>query len=403
MNAKEIILNKLLDKYEKSKSYTETVNRKIAVKMSNIKEYKVEDYEQRELWNSVLLDLQQKELIGFKWEKFEVNNIIEEVWLIKENIPQAYEELGRLNPKESYKIILGRIQNCKFSQEWLKNFQYDMIQYMKEKQKENTLLPLEKSSEIIKALKEIDEMLTENKNPVILKRVFSIKCYNNSKYFERNIEKNVTRILKKYLHLEMLKEDEILSEVGIVKYPEIIEFSGDIKCIIHGKEIEYSSITDGSYINGNAIANMEKVELSCNIKQIIFIENKANYINYIQNKKESELVIYHGGFYSPIKGEFFRKIYNSSKNIKYFHWSDIDIGGFEIFARLRDNIIPELKPIKMDINTLVEYKDRAILFDTSYHDELAKLKVNKKFEIFWDVIDYMLENNVKLEQEAIIE
>ncbi len=403
MNTKEIILNKLLDKYEKSKSYTETVNRKIAVKMSNIKEYKVEDYEQRELWNSVLLDLQQKELIGFKWEKFEVNNIIEEVWLIKENIPQVYEELGRLNPKKGYKIILGRIQNCKFSQEWLKNFQNDMIQYMTEKQKENALLPLEKSSEIIKALKEIDKMLIKSKNPMILKRVFSIKCYNDSKYFERNIEKNVTRILKKYLCLERLKEDEILSEVGIVKYPEIIEFCGDIKCIIKGREVKYSSITDGSYINGIAIENIDRVEIGCNINKIIFIENKANYINYIQSKKDNELVIYHGGFYSPIKGEFFRKIYNSSKNIECFHWSDIDIGGFEIFTRLRDNIIPELKPIKMDIDTLLEYKNRAILFDTGYHDELTKLKADKKFEIFWDVIDYMLENNVKLEQEAIIE
>lgn len=48
-----------------------------------------------------------------------------------------------------------------------------------------------------------------------------------------------------------------------------------------------------------------------NAKKLIFIENKANYIDYIQNNmKEEEFVIYHGGMYSQIKGEFFRKLYS---------------------------------------------------------------------------------------------
>ncbi len=63
-----------------------------------------------------------------------------------------------------------------------------------------------------------------------------------------------------------------------------------------------------------------------NAKKIIFIENKANYINYIQNtKKSDEFVVYHGGMYSPIKGEFFKKLYEVAKNIEFYHWSDIDI------------------------------------------------------------------------------
>lgn len=405
MNIKEIILNKLLDKYEKSKSYTETTNRRIIVKMSEIKEYDIENYEQRELCHSILAELKKRKLIDLSWEKFQENHILEEVWLIKENVPEVYKELHRINPKENYKIILKQIESKKFSQKWIQKFIEDMKKHMEEKQKESTFLPLEKSEEILKALCEIDMMLTKGNNIMTLKRVFSIKCYKNSKYFEKNIEKNIVRIIKKYMHLEELKDDEILAEIGIVRYPEIIEFCGDIECIIKGKNIEYSSITQGSYINGDTISSIENLKVNPNITQIIFIENKANYIDYIRNKRDKELVIYHGGFYSPIKGEFFKKLYNSTKNmnIKYFHWSDIDIGGFELFVRLRDNIIPELKPMMMDKQTLSKYIDYASSFDEEYRNKLIKLKQNEQYRIFWDTIEFMLEKIVKLEQEGIIE
>lgn len=405
MKIKEIILNVLLDKYEKSKSYTENTSRRIIVKMSQISEYKIEEYEQKELWNSVLIDLKKKKFIGFSWEKFEENNIVKEVWLIKENISEIYSVLNRKNPKEDYQIIMKQLEKCIFHEQWLIEFQKDMVKSMIEKQKANILLPLEVSNEIIQALKEIDAMQNKSKNSIILKRVFSMKCYHDSKYFEKNIEKKLVRIVRKYMHLEELNDNEVLAEIGIVKYPEIIEFCGDITCIIKGKKIPYASITKGSYINGNTVNDIETILLTETITKVIFIENKANYIAYIQNKKTNELVIYHGGFYSPVKGEFFKKVYKSLKNdmIEFYHWSDIDIGGFEIFVRLRDNIVPELKPLKMDVQTLLVYKSKTTTLEEEYYHKLAKLKEKREFEIFWPIIDVMLENNIKLEQEAIIE
>ena len=63
------------------------------------------------------------------------------------------------------------------------------------------------------------------------------------------------------------------------------------------------------------------------------IENKANYISYINGMTaEDELVIYHGGCYSPIKGRWLRLIAEEAEKskIQVFHWSDIDLGGFRI-------------------------------------------------------------------------
>ena len=159
-----------------------------------------------------------------------------------------------------------------------------------------------------------------------------------------------------------------------------------------------------------------------NANKILFIENKANYIDYIQNKiKDNEFVIYHGGMYGPIKGLFFKKIYDASnevlnelsnddsnkasnrlsKNIEFYHWSDIDIGGFKIFARLK-RIIPSLKPYKMDVESFYSKKAYWKNMSEDYRKKLLEIKKQLDYNCFDDLIDEMLKTNSKLEQEAFI-
>lgn len=407
MNYKEIILNKLLDKFEKSKSYLQDTNRRIMLKVESIKQYNIQNYEEKMLFHEVVKDLKNKGIIDFKWVKFEEENIMEEIWLIKEKVDKAYEEVKRKNPKQSYTEILKLLNSVDFRQEWIQRFCDDMKEYMQKFQKENTLLPKEKARDIIKALQEIDKMQSLDKTATVLKRIFSIRCYNNSKYFEREIEKNLVRIVKKYytnedLNITELNDDELLAQIGIVRYPEILEFCGNMKCVLNGEELTFSDATLGSYINSYTVLNIDKVQL-IDVKKVIFIENKTNYINYIENKKNDEFVIYHGGVYSPIKGEFFSKIYKAVKGkAQFYHWSDIDIGGFNIFTRLKNNIIEELIPFKMDVSTLIKYKDSWQNFNEDYKNRLQKLRSLDRYECFFDVIDFMLKNNVRLEQESII-
>lgn len=411
MQPKEIILNKLLEKYEKSKSYLKDTNRRILIKIEDIKEYNIENYNIKTIWHDTVGELKKENLIDFSWVKFNENNLLDKIWLNKDNINKAYEKAGRINPKQAYIVVQEQLKNIEFKQEWLNIFSSDVLTYMQNRQKENNLLPMKESEKILKALKEIDNMQEQQKIPQVLKRVFSSKCFNDSKYFERNIEKYIIRILKKYYLskealISSINDDEILAQIGIIKYPEVIEFCGNINCKILGKKVNYCNETLGSYINSNAISKIENIEL-LGVEKIIWIENKANYIDYISNKEENELVIYHGGFYSPIKGEFFKKVYsaisyiNNQKKIEYYHWSDIDIGGFMIFTRLK-KIIKELQPIKMDKNTFLENKQNWNYFDENYKVQLKNLRTDDNYKIFFDVIDEMIRFNAKLEQEAII-
>ncbi len=139
-----------------------------------------------------------------------------------------------------------------------------------------------------------------------------------------------------------------------------------------------------------------------NASKIIFIENKANYIDYIQNKKSNdEFVVYHGGMYGPIKGQFFKYLYESAKSKKFFHWSDIDIGGFRIFVRLK-KIIPSIQPYKMDTESFYSKQSYWKEMNEEYKGKLLEMRRQNKYSCFYDIIDEMLKNNSKLEQEAFI-
>ena len=71
MNYKEVILNALLDKYEKSKSYLNDVNRRIIIKAENIKQYHVENYDDKIVFHNIVKELKKKKLVDFSWIKYE--------------------------------------------------------------------------------------------------------------------------------------------------------------------------------------------------------------------------------------------------------------------------------------------------------------------------------------------
>ena len=57
----------------------------------------------------------------------------------------------------------------------------------------------------------------------------------------------------------------------------------------------------------------------------------------------------------------------------------------------------------MNIEFLKMYKDKALDFVLKYQQRLEQLKQNPLLEEQHELIDYMLENKIRLEQEAFIE
>lgn len=414
MDYKKILLHRLLDKYERSKAYLdENVTRRIMLKLnsSEYPEYNIENSKTREIINSVVDELSKKEIVQYQWLKYEHGNIIEKVWLRLDKISEAYKESGRIPKSEKAATILDMVQKYKLkvTSPWIKEFLENAEAGIETKKSVSPYFP--EDYEITKAILIALEALDQKEDEECLERVFSLRCYGDSKYFERNTKKKIIEVIKKYFLDEekdfgMLGDEEILALVGIVKAPELMEFSGGMVGKLAGQPVDFSVFPHGIAINSHTVAELEITELEASTKRILFIENKANYIDYIFKKaKKNELVVYHGGFYSPPKGRFFKMIYEAGlrNEVEFIHWGDIDLGGFRMFHRLRTNIIPELYPYLMDREALISKRDYWITMDDiKYKAELEKLLGNEDYSLFHDVIKLMLDQNCRLEQEAFL-
>jgi hypothetical protein len=105
-----------------------------------------------------------------------------------------------------------------------------------------------------------------------------------------------------------------------------------------------------------------------------------------------------------VKGLFFEKLFSvcNESSVRFYHWGDIDLGGFKIFARLKKNIIPDLIPYNMGIVDLKNNRNFLIDIDDKYANKILLLLKQPELKECYDTIKYIALNKVKLEQEAFI-
>ncbi len=141
---------------------------------------------------------------------------------------------------------------------------------------------------------------------------------------------------------------------------------------------------------------------------MITFENKTNYLDFIRKTARPDtLGIYLAGFHSPVKRLFLQKVTaflreNAPSGVAYFHWGDIDLGGFRIFVHLKTEVLPELRPYRMDAETLRRYRDYADPLEPAYARELGRLLERPEYSDFHETIREMLKIGLRLEQEAIL-
>lgn len=72
-----------------------------------------------------------------------------------------------------------------------------------------------------------------------------------------------------------------------------------------------------------------------------------------------------------------------------------------IFNNLLEKTGIPFVPFKMGVKELIENKNKLKNLTSTDKKRLNKMLTDSKFSVFSDVISYMLENNVKLEQEIL--
>ncbi len=388
------LLNKLLDKYEKSKlskcgtvvkrTITLTTRDDVLNSYNGFDSYKYSDE------NDAIIKKLEK--LGFITAVFD-NDSFKSLSLNLAQIEDLYSYIGRDKPTDELDKINNILEKYHFD-----NFMDSFIEYVKDYIKEKYEYPKSYFSDA----NQLDLLLSIFSSLFLLteetkKRDFSVRYFNDSKIFE-SVQGKIIKIIKDFDGNEYSSDDAVLAEYNIIKNSSYALIKNNLIVKINDSIINLNDLKFELSLSDDMIKRL--VILDSNVTKIITVENLTTF--YSLNDKDAVL-IYLAGFHNHTKQSLLLKIYKQYPNAKYYHFSDIDCGGFLIFNNLVEKTKIPFIPYRMNKTELIKHKENTKKLTDNDKKRLLKMLENAKFEIFKDTITYMLENNVKLEQEIFDE
>lgn len=404
MTEKEL-LTIFLDKFERSKAFRENVpveyQKRLLLTLfkggrSHLIEYNIENPDMKESFEQAVFSLAEKGVVKYRWIDHHCY-LLKEIWIEPKDIEQAYRLLGRVRPETKISQAIRLIDQTILSvrEDWVINYLEELKEDLLEHRLLKKVLPLPESD--FPAFLHMLRVLGSKTEDEVLENIFSVRCFNDSKVFRRQMKRPLVRALKRGFGFdEEMRESEWLELVGIRTYPELFELMGEANL----GELDLMSLRREIAFSPEDLKQFSLHEKPVNI---LSVENKANFKSLcLKGPHEGELLVYHAGQYSPARKRLFLKLKSQMKEgSTWKHWGDIDYGGFCMLRRLRREISTDIKPYRMDVNTLEKYETKLIPNDP-YLKKLTSLLDDPDLEDCRETIEYMIDHGVILEQESIL-
>lgn len=397
MKYEERLLKYLVENYRKSKkdSGDNKINRRTQVKPEKLyKKYNANDgdFEEISELNRTVEHLQKLGFVNSESETFGTQ--IQCIYLVDERIQDVEQYLA-----DRYGYITKDIQIEKLQNLVDKYYGVSAICKME-------CTKLQECIDLRKIPKNIDEMsdilkaiaFIENNQEYLYIREVSMKVYGDSKYFEETTLEPVCKILRIHSN-RSLKDDEMLDEIlldyHIAKEPQKLCVKGKAIIYISGMEIDISGFSEGIEFSAADLVDIQSIKLS--VPEFMTIENRTSYHRY---HKDDVVTFYLGGYTNRYQREFIKKVYIDNANVRYVHFGDIDAGGLWIHHHLCEVTGINFELFSMSTNELKNKEYASCRHELSDNDR-TRLQELKEMKIYKEVVEYMLDNNVKLEQEII--
>lgn len=412
-NYRLLILQKLLDKYENSKAYTDPSSHSRGIYLRYNRD-EFEDY-----WVDTSADYRleidrvSKELAGLgiiriHWPRHARGEYIEKVSLCLERIDEAYR-LARRTPRQEKEAglltIVGQWLECWQSDPHFPRWPLDFLSAIHESLLHHTRLPAgfrvgetELLDEICRCIDTALRLETE-----VPKRVFSLEVFRDSKRFE-NIEKRLVRVLREHYPDAGDYEEpaQLLNELGLVDNPQHVFLAGPLTLEFRGVHINVNHFEPDLGLPAPMILDCEITSLDA--ERVITVENLTSFYQLAMKKPPRTLLVYLGGYHNRLRRSFLLKLGQYAQqqpDLIFQHWGDLDLGGFQIFQHLKQRTGLPLQPYRMDRNTYLQHLSYGVSFDAGYRKKLAALLDKPEYELFHEVIREMLAKGKRIEQECV--
>lgn len=397
MKYEEKILTLLVENYRKSKkdSGENKTNRRTQIKPEKLyKKYNANDGEYDEIikLNQAVDFLVTRGFLTKITERFGTQ--IQCIYLVDEKLPEIETFLA-----EKYNYVSKDMQIEKM---WRLVNKYRQASPICAEE----CLRLEQCIEERKIPKNIDDLddvlkavaFIENNTEFLYIREVSMKVYGNSKYFEDVTLPMVSAMLRKYADRSYEKSemaDEILLKYHIAKEPMKLCIKGSVQFILDGKMVDISGFSDGVEFSAIELECIQEIKILA--PEFMTIENRTSYLRY---QREDVVTFYLGGYTNRYQRDFIKKIYDGNPRICYLHFGDIDAGGFYIHRNLCEVTGIDFGMFCMSEKELQNPEYISCLHGLTDKDRV-RLQELQKDPKYRTTVEYMLNNNVKLEQEIV--
>ena len=380
-----------------------------------------------------LADLESRGLVQLIWSKSN-SSILEKVRLSTEpaHIEEAYRLLVRtretdkdavmrniclryevLRDKSPAYVPAAEIDNDDVCDIWLGAFLDDILRRLDEHKSIKRYADKD-DPEAFERLCMMLYALPRSREDVYL-REFSAAVFNDSKTAEQLIGRAaaVIRGYSSNTHMSMLEDmtnDEILEYYGVYRNPAwtYVKGCGRIRFGSRTGYLGIRNLSEGIGLTGRDLRCVEW-DPDCAPARVVTIENLTSY--YQWNVKEGEtgscsdtLIIYLGGYASPVQREFLIGLHSAYPDADYLHFGDIDAGGFRIWRSLRKGTGIDFKTLGMNIETWQNAVDSGSGKPLTSEDinALTAMKQDPYYAGQHELFENMLRRSIKIEQESVV-
>lgn len=339
-------------------------------------------------------NLEEKKLLQICWQGKRKGHIIDKVQLNTEKLADAYAYVRRVPRNDMEAGHRQLLEECLANEPTpvCRSLAVYLLERLAAHRSVKEFVQLEDTASTERLLRTI-QAIEQNREQLYV-REFSIRHFQDSKAFE-NMAGRVAHVFRRFkAGCEEAELEEILAEYGIYHTPNYVYLKGNATLIVGAERIDLSALRQGIGVSGEDIGRI-RFEGMTKVKQVITIENLTTYFRW---QAEDGLLLYLGGYHNSIRRALIMELYAACPQAAYYHFGDIDAGGFEIYRDLREKTGIPFRMYRMDLKTLQAYESYGRPLTGNDRKRLQGMRGREELG---EVIAYMLEHNVKLEQECI--
>lgn len=392
--SKEIV-SRLLDVYERRNGFARDLKELRSIQLDIAKEYPAyNDRYDNEIYEDINFAIEKGIASGYicadknqsgRYTKIRLNvlNVAGAyAFLQRQSVPEQCEKVKRaLDGAEKADIdLLRRIkEDFRTQLEVYKKLPYDLG------------YDAERVGEVLRIIGEITKLDGET-----YIRNLSTALFKDSKRFQKEYRSTVESILFDYTD-NVVEKGDILGYYNLYENPTYVLIKGNARLRYDRSVIEVIEMPGGIALSNASLDEIR--EIVVNSGKVITVENLTTYHDC--DEKEA-VFIYLGGFHNSSKQKLLEKIYQNNRGLEYLHEGDLDVYGFLILENLKAKTGIPFKPFLMDLQTLERFH-RAGLYKALTAQDIRTINAKKDnlLSEYKDVLEYMLKNACKVEQESI--